>query len=138
MKKLFGIVICLIALSSLQVREVAAQSITKQITTISSKDANQQIQNLIMRSINEWSSEGYKVISYANFKYQNPFPSEIQDRFQQSLTRYMNKEYGNESNSFIIYKEEGYATLYILKVLEDTAGQAVPNRYTTADSYSLR
>lgn len=135
MKKLLGIAICFVFLCSVQSKDVVAQTITKQFVETLSSDASQQIQNLILRSISEWGSEGYIVMTYSEFKTQKPLPQNIVDRFQQNLLKYINKEYGEESNSFVIYKRISYGIQYQLKVIEDCAGQCIPNKYTTADEY---
>lgn len=138
MKKLLGMAICLVFLSSFCSKDVVAQTITKQFVQISNSDASQQIQNLILRSMSEWSAQGYTVLTYREFKANNPLPKEIVDRFQQNLLKYINREYGEESNSFVIYKNIGYGVEYELKVIEDCAGQCIPNKYTTADVYLYR
>lgn len=110
----------------------------KQEISIFSMNFNQQVQDLILRSISEWSSQGYTVVTYSGFKYQSLVPQSVIDRFQQNLLKYMNKEYGEESNSFVIYKNISYGIQYQLMVIEDCAGQCIPNRYIVADSYVER
>lgn len=138
MKKLLEIIICLAFVCSIQNNEVAAQSVANQVIKTVNLDPNQQIEDLIRRSIERWSSEGYTVVPYTEFKTHNLLPCEILDRFQENLVRYANRDFGGEHNSFVIYKRGNYSTEYYLQVIEDCAGQcSVPNKFTQADRYSM-
>lgn len=139
MKKLIEIVICIAFLYLFQNCKVIAQSVTAQFVQTSSLNASQQIDDLIKRSIARWQSEGYTVVPYTEFKTSNPLPSEIISRFQENLVRYASREFGGEHNSFVIYKREYYySTIYILQVVEDCPGGIIPNKFTSADTYSLQ
>ncbi len=119
--------------------KVAAQSIVEQAVETLKVGANQQVQDLIERSVARWQSEGYTVVPYTEFKTSsNPLPQEIEVRFQENLVKYANKEFGGEHNSFVIYKREYYySTVYILQVIEDCPSGIIPNKFTKADTYSL-
>lgn len=138
MKKIVKIAVYLVFVCLLQGQKVEAQSVTLQFAQISSLSDDERLKDLILRKKNEWSAAGYTIMSYAEFKDRKPLPSEIMDRFQQNLLFYANKEIGGESTSFVIYKREIYGLVYELQVLEDTAGQAFPNKFTRADTYTDR
>lgn len=112
---------------------VTAQSVpVQQEQTFNSSD-NERLNALIARKTAEWSSAGYSIMNYREFQYKRPLSSDMMDRFQRNYSIYVNKEYGDETTSFVIYKPVSYGILYELQVLEDTAGQAFPNKYTLAD-----
>lgn len=119
----------------LQSGYINAQFTVEQSKQISVMNANEQIQDLIMRSMSEWSSAGYTVMTYQSFKNQSPLSSDIMRRFEQSYSRYVNKTYGNENNSFVIYKRTNTGVQYLLQVIEDCPSNYVPNKFTQADSY---
>lgn len=93
-------------------------------------DDNARLQALIVRTTGEWSAAGYSIMSYSEFKSKKPLPEDVMARFQQSFSRYANKEYGGENTTFVIYK----GSCYELQVIEDCAGQCFPNKYYMADS----
>lgn len=134
MKKVVVMAFCLLAGSFFQGNVSAQGSRGLQEQTVSSDD-NERLQNLILRYTHEWSAAGYSIMSYIEFQYQRPLPDDIMARFHQSFMRYANKEYGGENTTFVIYKQVPGGTVYELQVLEDTAGQAFPNKYTRADIY---
>lgn len=136
MKFLSCIVFCLV-LCSFQNEKVAAQSITKQIIRTSPDDI-ERLNTLIIRVRGEWNAAGYSIMSYSEFVSESPFDGDIMARFHQNLLKYANREYGGEHNSFVIYKRENWGTDYKLQVVEDTAGQAFPNKYSCADIYTKR
>lgn len=138
--KRYLIVVISFGLCLLFNNKVVAQSVVEQAVETLKIDANQQIQDLIERSIARWQSEGYTVVTYTEFKTSpNSFPREIEARFQENLVRYANKEFGGEHNSFVIYKRDNfYNTLYILQVIEDCPSNIIPNKFTQADTYSMR
>lgn len=114
---------------------VSAQFVQEQQEqTVGSTD-NERLQDLIHRYNLEWSAAGYRIMSYSEFKSLKPLPADIMARFHQNFQRYSNKEYGGESTTFVIYKQFAGYTSYELQVLEDTAGDAFPNKYTPADRY---
>lgn len=136
MKFLSCIFFCLV-LCSFQNEKVVAQSITKQITRTSPGDI-ERLNALIIRVIGEWSAAGYYVKSYSEFASESPLDGDIMDRFRQNISKYANREYGGVHNSFVIYKRENWGTVYKLQVVEDTAGQAFPNKYSCVDMCTLR
>lgn len=136
MKFLSCIVLGLI-LCSFQNEKVAAQSVTKQVIQTSPGDI-ERLNALIIRVTGEWSAAGYSVLSYYEFVSKKPLDNDIMARFHQNLLRFANKEYGGEHNSFVIYKANSWGIDYELQVVEDTAGQAFPNKYYCADIYTKR
>lgn len=124
-------------LCSFQNEKVAAQSVVEQTVQTSPGDID-RLNALIVRVIGEWSAAGYSIMSYSEFVSQRPFDSSIMARFHQNLLKYANREYGGEHNSFVIYKRENWGTDYKLQVVEDTAGQAFPNKYYCADICTKR
>lgn len=136
MKRIAVGMACIFALSLLG-GNISAQLVpTQQEQTINSDD-NERIQALILRYTKEWSAAGYSWMSYTEFQYKPQFSDEMKAHFHQSFLRYANKEYGGENTTFVIYKQVTGGVLYELYVIEDTAGQAFPNRYVKADEYFL-
>lgn len=129
MKKLLGIVLCLLCCIFFSERVVAEINTVQSVQTVNSDD-NERIQALIVRTTGEWSAAGYSIMSYSEFQVKRPLSANIMARFHQNLLRYANKEYGGENTSFVIYK----GSCFELQVIEDCAGQCFPNRYYMADS----
>lgn len=134
MKKIVVIALGLLA-GSFYSENVMAQLIPAQLEQTVRQSDNERLQALIVRKTGEWSAAGYSIMSYPEFMSRRPLPSEIMARFHQNFQRYSNKEYGSENTTFVIYKQVSDGVLYELQVLEDTAGQAFPNKYTRADGY---
>lgn len=134
MKKLLIIAAGLLTCSFCSENIVAQTILAQREQTVRSSD-NERLQDLIHRYNLEWSAAGYRIMSYSEFKSLKPLPADIMARFHQNFQRYSNKEYGGESTTFVIYKRETGGIWYELQVLEDTAGQAFPNKYTQADGY---
>lgn len=134
MKKIVAIALGLLA-GSFYSENVMAQLIPAQLEQTVRQSDNERLQALIARKTGEWSAAGYSIMTYTEFMSRRPLPSEIMARFYQNFQRYSNKEYGGENTTFVIYKQVSNGILYELQVLEDTAGQAFPNKYTQADTY---
>lgn len=138
MKKLLGMVICLVFLSSFQSKVVSVCALPVYNTGMpASVEENEHFKNLIIRSTGEWISEGYTVMTYNTFKYSRILPENVMNRFQQNLTLYANNKYDKEQYAFVIYKSEGYGTItYRLKALEKT-DRVIPNKYIEVDKCVL-
>lgn len=85
-----------------------------------------EIEDLLMRSVSSWRSEGYTVMNYSDFKNSTHISSEIKSKYQESLLRYANKNYNQEAYSFVISKQGST----LLQVLEDCPSDIIPNKYT--------
>lgn len=135
MKQYLIIAICLVC-SFLSERVVAQVSLERGVQVLSS-DANQQIQDLINRSMKEWTSAGNTVKGYREFVSQNFVPADIKGRLQQSIYSYANLRFEPEAYSYVIYTIERYVCHFELRVLEDCTYPLIPNRYILADQGSF-
>lgn len=135
MKQYLIMAICLV--SSFFSERVFAQIPLQPEVQVLSSDPNQQIQDLIIRSIREWTSAGNTVMGYREFVSQVFVPNDIKARLQQSMNSYANKHFDPEAYSFVIFTQEGYVYHFELRVLEDCPFPVIPNRYILADRGSF-
>lgn len=135
MKQYLIMAICLVC--SFLSEGVVAQVSLERGGAVLSSDATQQIQDLINRSMKEWTSAGNTVKGYREFVSQNYIPTDIKGRLQQSLYSYANLRFEPEAYSFVIYTIERYVCYYELRVLEDCTFPIIPNRYILADKGSF-
>lgn len=135
MKRYLIMAICLVC--SFLSEKVDAQISLEQKVQVLNSDANQQIQDLILRSTREWTAAGYTVMCYQDFVSQSSVPNDAKDRLQLYLYRYANKNFDQVAYSFVIYKMNGYICNYELRVLEDCPAPIIPQRYTLADKSSF-
>lgn len=135
MKQYLIMVICFVCFF-LSERVVAQVSLERGGQVLSS-DANQQIQDLINRSMKEWTSAGNTVKGDREFVSQNFVPADIKGRLQQSIYSYANLRFEPEAYSYVIYTIERYVCSFELRVLEDCTFPIIPNRYILADKGSF-
>lgn len=135
MKQYLIAAICLVC-SFLSEKVVAQVSIEQEVQVLSS-DPNQQIQDLIIRSIREWTSAGYTVMGYREFVSQVSVPNDIKARLQRSMYSYANKNFEPEAYSFVIFTREHYTYYFELRVLENCPSPIIPNKYALADKGSF-
>lgn len=135
MKQYLIVAICLVC--SFLSEKVVAQVSLKQEVQVLSSDPNQQIQDLIIRSIREWTSAGYTVMGYREFVSQVSVPNDIKTRLQRSMNSHANKNFDPEAYSFVIFTRESYTYYFELRVLENCPFPIIPNKYALADQGSF-
>lgn len=137
MKNIFLIAVCLCGLSF----GGHAVSLPEQSLVVRSDNWGnfQNITDVIQYWTQTWYSQGYKVMTFQEFKTTNLVPDNIINRFEKELNFFANKRYEMYTHSFIIYKQEMTSSFtFYAFCLEDTPDNIMPVKFQQVDSYIWR